>query len=227
MYSTTNGSVSGDIDFTVWSEIFSCPECAGEIVFHDHALDEVFGRVKESFPCPHCSASLSKKNLELAFESIVDHATNITKKRPKRRPVIIKFTHGRKKYEKDVDSFDLDVLKRINNMPHPMNAPCNEFPDMQMTRVGRMKTTNVTHIHDLFLPRTIQVLAKFFEKVNEVQSESIKKALKIIAQHQFVNASVMNRYRPASSFGNSPLTGVFYVSSLVAEANVFSLLRGT
>jgi len=227
MYSTTDGSASGEIGFTVWSEVFSCPECAGEIVFHDHALDEVSGRVKESFPCPHCGASLSKKNLELAFESIADHATNTIKKRPKRKPVIIKFTHGRKKYEKDVDSFDLDVLERINNMPYPKNAPCNEFPDMQMTRVGRMKTTNVTHIHDLFLPRTIQVLAKFFEKVNEVQSESIKKALKIIAQHQFVNASVMNRYRPASSFGNSPLTGVFYVSSLVAEANVFSLLRGS
>ncbi len=227
MYATKDGSKNGDIDFTVWSEVFNCPECAGEIVFHDHALDDQTDRVKDNFPCPHCGADLSKKNLELAFESTMDKATNTIKSKPKRKPVLIRYTSGNKKYSKSPTSMDLDVLQKIGEMPHPRNAPFNEFPDMQMMRVGRMKTTKVNHVHDLFLSRTIQVLAKFFEKVGEVDDLSIRKALKIIAQHQFVNASIMNRYRPASSFGNSPLTGVFYVSSLVAEANVIDLLRGS
>ncbi len=227
MYSTSLDGQVGKIDFTVWSELFTCPECTGEIVFHDHALNEESNRVMDSFPCPHCGAALSKKNLELAFDLVLDTATGKLKRRPKRKPVLIKFTIGKKKYVKVVDDSDLAVLKKIAVLTHPKNAPFNEFPDMQMTRVGRMKTTNVTHVHDLFLPRTIQVLSRFFEKVNAVHDASIKKALKIIAQHQFVNASVMNRYRPASSFGNSPLTGVYYVSSLVAEANVFDLLRGS
>src|SRR5690606_14478422 len=111
--------------------------------------------------------------------------------------------------------------------PFPTNAPTNDFPDMQMTRAGRMRTTKVQNIHDLFLPRSLQVLSAFFAKVGEINNADIRKALTIIAQHQFVNASILNRYRPASSFGNSPLTGVFYVSSLVAEANVIDLLRGS
>lgn len=227
MYRTTYDNRSGDIDFTVWSEILACPECSGEIVFHDHALDEESSRVKDSFKCPHCGADLGKRDLELIFESFLDKATNQQRKRPKRKPVLVRATFGSKKITKDVDSNDIALLNKIEYLPFPPNAPANEFPDMQMTRVGRMKTTNVTHIHDLFLPRTIQVLSKYFEKVNKLPDESIKKALKIIAQHQFVNASVMNRYRPASSFGNSPLTGVYYVSSLVAEANVIDLLRGS
>lgn len=227
MYATSLDGKVGDIDFTVWSEVFTCPDCAGEIVFLDHALDDESKRVKDSFACPHCGVDLGKKDLDLAFDTILDGATKKSKKRPRRKPVLIKFTCVSKKLTKPVDQSDLDNLKKIEALHHPINAPSIAFPDMQMMRVGRMKTTNVTHVHDLFLPRTIQVLSKFFEKVNAVEDVSIKKALKIIAQHQFVNASVMNRYRPASSFGNSPLTGVFYVSSLVAEANVFDLLQGS
>ena len=227
MYSTTIDGKTGDIDFTVWSEVFTCPECTGEIVFLDHALDDDSQRVKDSFSCPHCGADLGKKDLDLAFDTILDGPNRDSKRRPRRKPVLIKATCGTKKATKSVEQSDIAILERIADLPYPENAPNIAFPDMQMMRVGRMKTTNVTHVHDLFLPRTIQVLSRFFAKVNAVEDASIRKTLKIIAQHQFVNASVMNRYRPASSFGNSPLTGVFYVSSLVAEANVFDLLQGS
>ncbi len=227
MYRTGYDKREGDIDFTVWSEVLACPECAGEIVFHDHALDEESSRVKDTIVCPHCGSDLGKRDLDLIFETIVDGATSQQKRRPKRKPVLLRATVGRAKVSKTPDASDIDLLSRIEKLPFPANAPCNEFPDMQMTRVGRMRTTNVTHVHDLFMPRAIQVLARYFQKVNGLRDESVKKALKIIAQHQFVNASVLNRYRPASSFGNSPLTGVFYVSSLVAEANVIDLLRGS
>jgi 16S rRNA G966 N2-methylase RsmD len=227
LYQTKIDSQVGDIDFTVWSEVLHCPDCAGEIVFHDHALDDETDRVKQTFPCPHCGAELKKGGLELAFSNIIDPATGAGKLRPKRKPVLIRFTAGNRKDSKVPDAHDLDILTRVDAMPFPQMAPSNSFPDMQMLRVGRMKTTKVAHIHDLFLPRSLQVLSKFFEKVNCVEDLPVRKALKIIAQHQFINASVMNRYRPASSFGNSPLTGVFYVSSLVAEANVIDLLRGS
>ena len=41
MYETlhTDGKSKGFINFTVWSEVFSCPECAGEINFVKEALD--------------------------------------------------------------------------------------------------------------------------------------------------------------------------------------------
>ena len=41
MYETlhTDGQTTGRINYTVWSEVFSCPDCAGEVVFLDEALD--------------------------------------------------------------------------------------------------------------------------------------------------------------------------------------------
>ena len=46
MYSVSDGIQTGRIDFTVWSEIFNCPECAGQILFHDHALVMVQSKVR-------------------------------------------------------------------------------------------------------------------------------------------------------------------------------------
>src|SRR5215813_1447273 len=43
------------IDFTIWSEIFSCPHCAGELEFWDLAYDEESGSLADQPACPHCT----------------------------------------------------------------------------------------------------------------------------------------------------------------------------
>ena len=42
--------MKGRISFTVWSEVFSCPECAHEVVFVDEALDKETKHVRDEFP---------------------------------------------------------------------------------------------------------------------------------------------------------------------------------
>ena len=67
MYETrhTDGT-NGQIEYTVWSEVFTCPDCAGEVVFLDEALDEETKRVRDAFPCPHCGA-IYKRQLAADF----------------------------------------------------------------------------------------------------------------------------------------------------------------
>jgi hypothetical protein len=71
MYETlhTDGKAKGFINYTVWSEVFSCPDCGGELVFLNEALDRETDRVREQFPCPHCSAELTKDNLRRRMET--------------------------------------------------------------------------------------------------------------------------------------------------------------
>ena len=42
MYETlhTDGKTKGRINYTVWSEVFTCPECGDEVVFLEEALDQ-------------------------------------------------------------------------------------------------------------------------------------------------------------------------------------------
>jgi hypothetical protein len=80
MYATlhTDGRTKGRIEYTVWSEVFTCPDCAGEVVFLHEALDEKTKRVRDTFPCPHCRAELSKSHMERSYETRIDPALHTT-----------------------------------------------------------------------------------------------------------------------------------------------------
>jgi hypothetical protein len=58
MYETTakDGKTKARIEYTVWSEVFTCPECAGEVNFLDEALEDETKKVRDDFPCHHCGA---------------------------------------------------------------------------------------------------------------------------------------------------------------------------
>ena len=106
MYETyhTDGKTKGRIDYTVWSEVFTCPECAGEVVFMNEALDKETNRVKDIFPCPHCASNLTKDNLQRVFETQPDPANGKPWKRVKFRPALISYAAGGKRYEKKPDA---------------------------------------------------------------------------------------------------------------------------
>ena len=94
MYETlhTDGRTKGRIEYTVWSEVFSCPNCAGEMVFLDAPLDEKTKRVKDTFPCPHCGAeSYTKSRMERLYETCIDPVLNTIIRTPRRRPVLVSY----------------------------------------------------------------------------------------------------------------------------------------
>jgi hypothetical protein len=68
----TDGKTKGRINYVIWSDVFTCPECAGEIVFWNEAIDKSTWQVADDFSCPHCSASLSKREMDRAFETVQD-----------------------------------------------------------------------------------------------------------------------------------------------------------
>jgi predicted RNA-binding Zn-ribbon protein involved in translation (DUF1610 family) len=54
MYQTyhCDGKTKCQIEYTVWSEVFSCPECGGEIIFTEQAYDEESKIVSKTIMCP-------------------------------------------------------------------------------------------------------------------------------------------------------------------------------
>lgn len=176
MYETrhTDGR-TGRIDYTVWSEVFACPSCGGEIVFTDAALDMETKRVKDLIICPHCASTASKDNLDLLFEAFADDALNEMARRPLRKPVLIVYSVGKTRYTKRPDSQDLAVVTRVASIPRPPTVPTDRLPDCQMTRVGRMKTTETRAIHHMFLPRAALALGTMWSKAQAVDDASVRR----------------------------------------------------
>ncbi|CAJ0708904.1 hypothetical protein LMG8323_00445 [Ralstonia mannitolilytica] len=229
MYETlhTDGKTKGRVAYTVWSEVFSCASCAGDIVFLDAAFDEESSRVSKEIVCPHCGATAPKEHLDLVFETYIDSKSNTVEKRPKRRPVSIRYSIGKVVHEKKPDQFDVDLLQRISAMPMPSALPSDALPDMQMGRVGRMKTADVQSIPKFFLPRSAHALASMWDKAKAHPDARIRAALLFFVEQAIWTASVLNRYRPSGfSQVNQYLTGVFYVASQHAECSPWYILEG-
>ena len=141
----------GRIEYTVWSEVFTCPDCTGEVVFIDEALHQETKRVKDAFQCPHCNCELSKQRLDRSYEARFDRVLGRTVQTPKRRPSLISYKVGKQRYEKTPDQFDLALLERIAAMEWPAEVPSVEIPAMHMTHErARMDRQGITHIHHFF-----------------------------------------------------------------------------
>ena len=159
--------------------------------------------------------------MDLQFESFLDAAHKRVEKRPKRVPVLIKYSIGRSSFTKVPHSDDLTIIEKISQLGIPNNLPTIELPDCQMTRVGRMRTTTTRCIHHTYLPREANTLSDLWGKANKIIDVRLRNAIKYWLDSQFTNMSILNRYRPEVSFPYNPLSGVFYVPSLISEADPF------
>jgi DNA modification methylase len=229
MYETlhSDGKTKCQINFTVWSEVFTCPNCSHELVFTDEALDKESGHVKDEFPCPNCKALVKKGGLELLFDTNIDPFTGELSKRPKRIPVLINYTLRKKKYEKKPDTQDLEVLRLVANLNIPREIPLLKLPPMQMARVGRVKTVGITYIHDFFLPRQMQSLATLWRLAQQFPDLTTRNFLFFFVEQAIWGLSILNRYSPSHfSQVNRALSGVFYVASQISEVSPWYNLEG-
>jgi len=229
MYETlhTDGKTKGRIEYTVWSEVFACPECAGQIDFIAEALDAETKRVREGFPCPHCGADLNKDRLERVLESRIDPATGEPWQRVKFRPALISYVAQGQRREKWPDAHDLEILERITALPLPLRMPSVRFPIEAMYHGSRIAPKGFSNTHHFFLPRAGQALGVLWHKAKDNPDERIREILLFFVEQAIWGMSVLARYAPTHfSQVNQYLNGVYYVASQHSECSPWYILDG-
>ena len=108
---------------------------AADEVFFDEALDKATRRTRSTFPCPHCAVKLTKDNLVRSFETLADPASGRPWKRIRLRPVLISYSVGEARYEKEPDAADLGVLDRVAGLPLPSERRLKLFR-LEAVRAG-------------------------------------------------------------------------------------------
>ena len=229
LYETTHtdGKTKGRINYTVWSEVFSCPDCAEEVVFVEEALNDE-GRVRDSFPCPGCGSDLDKKKLDRVFETEINRATGETWRHIKLRPAIINYSiPGKDKLAKEPDQADLERIERVRRMPLHPAVPTDRFPIEQMSHGSRIEPKGFTHVHHFFLPRAARSLGTLWAKANEAEDTRLRNELLWFAEQAIWGMSVLARYVPTHySQVNQYLNGVYYIPSHNVEVSPWYILNG-
>lgn len=229
MYETlhSDGKTKGRIEYTVWSEVFTCPECAGEVNFLDEALDKDSKRVRDAFPCPHCGAELNKDRMDRVLENRLDPVTSKPWQRVKFKPSLIVYKVGKARYEKEPDDQDMATLARIEAMPYPASVPNTPFPVEQMYHGSRIAPKGFTHVHHFFLPRAAHAMGLLWDQASSHPDQRIRAFLQFVVEQAIWNITVLNSYRPTGfSQVSQYMKGVYYVPSQHAELSPRYILGG-
>ena len=165
MYETlhSDGKTKGKINYTIWSDVFVCPECADEVVYWEHSLDKEAGEVLEIFPCPNCGASLNKRNMERAWVTKYDSAIKNTVQQAKQVPVLINYTLDGRRAEKIPDTFDLALIEKIEGSVIPYRFPANRMIEGKESR--RNDPSGITHVHHFYTRRNLWVLSACWSRM--------------------------------------------------------------
>jgi 16S rRNA G966 N2-methylase RsmD len=222
----TDGKTKGRINFTVWSEVFSCPQCAGEVNFLAEALDEDTKKTRSDFPCPHCGVELNKDRLERSFETRLDPITGEIWKRIDLRPVRINYNVGAATHERPVTDADRAVLNRIDGLPYPAEVPSAAFPIAAMYHGSRLEPKGFSRAHHLSLPRAAHALAALWRKAHGIGDPGTRRMVVWFVEQAIWGLSVLNRYSPSHfSQVNRALNGVYYIASQHAEVSPWYILH--
>ena len=227
MYETkhSDGRI-GRINYTVWSDVFVCNECAGEVVFWDEAVDEKNGKVHDSFPCPHCNAELTKRRLERAWVNKYDVAIGETVKQAKQVPVQINYSvsgiSGR--FEKKPDESDIALITKIESEDIPYWHPSSRMIEGRETR--RNDPIGITHVHHFYTKRNLRVLATLRHLLSTSKMES---QLLCLVGDQLPRASKMHKIAVSRLNTNlsktaGVLAGTLYIPSNQIEYCLIAMI---
>lgn len=202
------------INYTVWSDLFICPGCTKEFSYLDVAFDFDTKDLKDSFVCPYCGAQLKKKDCAHATETYYDELLQETVTIAKQIPVLINYTFGKKKFDKRLDRYDLDLLEKIATEPLAYDIPILAFP--QGDKTSEPIRLGLKYIHQIYTRRNIIALSFIMD---QVRSSSLPLHMRFLFEQVVFGMAKIARYVPTHfSQVNQYLSGTLYIGSKVVEA---------
>jgi len=210
----TDGKL-GAINYTVWSDIYICPQCTHEIVFWDSAVDREAGVVHSEFDCSYCAAKLKKRDLERAWTREFDPLTNKSESRYKQKPVLINYSFEGKRYEKIPDQADLELIRKVEDSVIPYFVPSNEV--IGGKEIGRLAALKIKNVHQLVPKRSNWILGAFLARCKNYPR------LAIAVTSSLLNLSWMYRWRANGKGGTT--SGTYYICATPQENNAIKQIK--
>ena len=234
MYETvhTDDKTKGRINYTVWSDVFACPNCSKELTYHAEAFDEATQQVKTSFNCPHCNSEVTRRSLQRVFEAIFDAEIGKSFSRPKKEPVLINYTVAGRAYEQKPDSSDLELMSKCESTPSRAPFPTDRMMHAPETeeRWGdewRAGVAAFAYIHHAYLSRALKSLGYLWQSAMKTESHNTRQKMLYFVEQAVWGMSLMARYAPTHySQVNQYMSGRIRTFSLHAECSPWYILEG-
>lgn len=199
-----NPNAAGTVEYTTWSDVFTCPRCAEPIVYW-HVVETID---RDQIACPACGAKARKSELTWVAE----------------RPVQSHVSKGSNRVTSHAPTkAELTLIEQSEICPIPYWLPAAAFgKEREMWRAGH-KAMGIENVRDFYSRRNLHALAALRHAIVTVAEGRLREAL-LFAFTACVNRA-SKRYQWNAKRPTNVMTGTLYVSSLRYEWNVWSLFR--
>jgi len=220
--------IIGKINYTVWSDVFICPNCSGEIIFWNCAVNKEESKVNDKFPCPNCKAELTKRTMERARKTKYDPYIDESIKQAKQVPVLMNYTvtvsGKQKRFEKEPDKWDLELIEKIEKTPIPYWIPTYRMPEGYNTEQPK-KSHGITHVHHFYTKRNLWVLSLIENKrarlIRSAMTARSSKLVKTLMSNYFEHCKGKSR----GGWAGTPLMGTLYAPSISTEPSPLEQIK--
>ncbi|MBF0431035.1 MAG: DNA methylase [Fibrobacteria bacterium] len=221
----SDGKTIGKVNYFVWSDVYNCPECSGEIIYYKEAFRKI-GKTVEfnpEFKCPHCNCLISKNPTKKSkaqkpsriFEAVYDPIKGSVLKKQKQITVLVNYSIGTKRFEKLMDNDDLQKIASINID----NDLIDNIPLAKIIEGDKSADPfgcGVHYVHQFYTKRilvSLSILANFTKS---------KPQLEFLIGSMLPKLTIMNRYMPQHG-GRAlvgPMANTLYIPPVSVENNV-------
>jgi 16S rRNA G966 N2-methylase RsmD len=208
----------GELEYLVWSEVWTCPGCGGDVVFGDAAYNPGACKVAAAIFCPACHRRMNKRNCRRRLEEYIDPLLREKAKRPVLRLLFAAYRVNGHRYYRRAIAADGGPAVSFDGVP--LLAPRPVLRGERYYKDALSEAYGVTHTHQFYTPRNLRALAAMLEEAQHAPPV-VAKLLRFLVTSIAVKASKLMNYN-ADGVGRV-LKGTLYASSLVQECNPFWL----
>ena len=197
----------GTLRHMVWTDVHTCARCGAEIRVWDQT-DETGGSSR-MLAC-HCGHRQSRSGVRNVDSEPAEKAVAC--------PSCRKLQRGA------VDERDLILLASITKTKLKDWVPSVPIgPDREMYRRSALHLRGIASVSDFWTRRSKLALSALWRYINEETQGGVQSALRFAFTNTAWHATRMRRFNALG--GQRPLTGTLYIPQLIAEGNVFEILR--
>jgi DNA modification methylase len=213
----------GKINSILFSDQFMCPMCNNIFTLWDYAVNTEEGVFNDPFECKNCGSEIKKSECDKFIESKYDPYLKQNISQVSIKPVEIIYIIDKKRFKKKPDTFDLNLLNKIDETKIPYYFPTDRMPKGGETR--RNDKYGLTHVHHYFTKRNLYLLSALISKINNIVDYDIKSKLFIAVNSLILRSSKkailsINNYFNGGGGYITTISGNMYIPSLFFEVEV-------
>jgi DNA modification methylase/predicted RNA-binding Zn-ribbon protein involved in translation (DUF1610 family) len=221
MYETTHTDGSkGRINYVVWSDVFLCPSCGGDVVWWDATVREL---VLVPAACPSCGYNGAGLKGTRATETFLDPSDGSVRVRARQHPVLTEYfapldrprRHRRRSRPDDVPS----------TVSFPANAPVDDIRDGPNARQPA-NSHGASRAYDFWTPRNLAVIAALWAAFRE--SRIPAQGMVLLTSFMVKTGSRLHNigFKNGSLNLAGQVPNTLFIPSVSAERNLFIVAAG-